>query len=175
MGFPNIKRRRAGKIAKASGSRFENIVLTQCHFHKVGCIQIPTGSRVARGRDGMLFPLMIKTPCDFVLMFQGKAAFVDAKCTANATFTHSMLKDHQIHELSKMKEHGAAAGYLVWFERDVNGPVCFFDVEILKSLKPRESVRAEDGLFVGKAYDLDPKLIFSTIKSTAPKELTSAS
>lgn len=162
----NFKRRIGGRIAKASGAQFENIIKAQCHFHKIACIQIPSGMRVIKGAQGKIIPVPTQTPFDFVLGFEGKALFIDAKSTEKNTFSFSQLVDHQMHFLNEMKRSGNMAGYLICFNRTDIPKAAYFDIDQLRNIKQRESVCLEDGVQVGALYEIDLRKIFGTINES---------
>lgn len=139
-------KRISGHKAKGYGDLFENMIRSQCNRESIVCVRIPSGAKMIKMR-GVLVPLPVRSPFDFVIAQGGKCCFIDAKTIESGNFSHSMITGHQLEALLSLHNQGLSAGYLIWY-RD-KGRVCFFNAGDLKALKPRESLTADDGIFVG--------------------------
>lgn len=160
----NLNKSNGGRVAKASGSRFENMLKNEALHRGIACTQIPTGIRVIRGPGGKLISVPIRTDYDFVFGYKGNALFVDAKSLDQSTFPYSLITKHQIEALTNMKRVGLLAGLVICFDRSKQAKVAYFDVDIINNLKPRESLRLEQGLFLGPLNNIDLTKIFDTLK-----------
>ena len=133
------------------GKSFEVDVLKSAVEHRLVYIRIPTGCRIiGRNAKGKPITAMVKTPFDDVLAGDQACAFVDAKDIGDNAFQYSQITQHQVTELLKLERKGHRAGYVVNF-KNLN-TVRFFSASQLASLRPRESLKPDDGLDLGTSY-----------------------
>ena len=156
-GNPTFKQRVGGMRAKKAGEGFENFLEAMARRFGVYCERIPDGCKQIRNRGGKLQLVRTTTPFDFVLCWNGRSAFIDAKTVEGKTFPHSKIVDHQLKSLTKVGEH-CPSGYVVWFrEPDV---IALFTPQQLAELQKRDSLKPEDGLALGRSHMFDLRLIF---------------
>jgi penicillin-binding protein-related factor A (putative recombinase) len=147
----SVKRIMAGKKAKIAGDNFESLFENQCLVQSISVVAIPNScKRVSRFKL-----IQIKSPFDFVLCYKKRAAFIDTKSTKQKTFSHSMIDQHQVRELSKLSP-GGVSGYII----ALLDKVYFVDVSILKETKPGSSVDFTRALYLGTRLGFDCRLIF---------------
>ncbi len=135
-----------GRLAKAQGQGFENLVLGNADKCGYYAIQIPTGCKVLAANKLIRVP----TPFDFVLASpRGQVLFFDAKTLAKGRFRTSAKFGHQVDHLRNLAMIGHHAGFLVWF-RDVNA-VRWYNglLDFSKSLGP------EEGIDLGTGHEID--------------------
>lgn len=158
MGAKNLSRIKSGNKAKGFGDLFEAMLKTACNRFGVGCVRIPDGCVMRRGKGGAIIPIRVQTPFDYVIALDGRAAFIDCKTVESGNFTHSMIKAHQIASLSELESKKNVAGYVVWF-RDVD-KIMFFSAKELKAVKPKESIDLNAGIFLGSRSTFAPHRVF---------------
>ena len=71
----------------------------------------------------------------------------DAKTVAGQTFAKSACDPHQLANLKVCSTHTVDAGYLIWY-RDQDH-VVWHKIDRLCALQPRQSLRAQDGIYLG--------------------------
>jgi penicillin-binding protein-related factor A (putative recombinase) len=156
----SLKKSIGGKIAKVSGERFERLISSVAAHERIACVQIPAGSRTVRGPGGQLVNIGQRSPFDFILAYQGLAAFFDTKSTEACTFGASMIKNHQLYALQKLEDQGMVAGYLILFDRQNAGFVRWVPAHVLASKRKGESVSVKDGWGLGTQFSLSLRPIF---------------
>lgn len=145
MSSKNLRKVAGGHRARNFGQSFED------HFKKTVeqnggiCVKIPSGGRVVGTGHKKIFVKM-KSPFDFVVAKDGLACVLDCKTLEADTFPFSAIKRHQLKSLYECSRH-IPSGYVVWFR--VSDQVCFFPSELLLALKPRQSLRPQDGFLLG--------------------------
>jgi hypothetical protein len=150
-------RQRAGKLAKDAGTTFEMLFEAHCNRHQIGFVKIPDGCRRVRTSWGVkLVP--VRTPFDFVICKQGMAAALDCKTINKTRFSYTALDLHQLEALAKISAH-IVSGYIIWYRE--SDRVCFYTIEELRALKIKTSLKDSEGLYLGRAEDLDPSLILN--------------
>lgn len=152
----SLRNKLGGKIAKANGARFEQFFLNAARHQNVSILQIPSGMRIVKSK-GRLIPIAQQTPCDFILAYKGSIALVDTKSVDGSTFAYSAIKSHQLGAMALMARNGCYGGYVINF----NGMVYFFDLLQLGRLKPRESLKPEAGVSLGRVTDMILTPIFN--------------
>lgn len=125
------------------GTQFENILELQCKIQSTLFIKIPLGCR----RIGQNKIIPVKTPFDYVLIYEGQSVFLDCKSCDTNTFTYSQITRHQIDYLKKVWDHKCRSGYLVNF-RKLNY-IIFFDADKLSKLGPGDGLKPQDGQYLG--------------------------
>lgn len=148
---------KAGKKAKDAGNYFESIFEFNCENQKISYVKIPTGSKIVRSR-GRIIPVNIKTPFDYVIGKNGKAAFLDCKTIESGNFSYSMIVPHQLESLVKFENEGFKSGYLIFY-RDVN-KVVFFNSSQLSKLSKRQSIDINSGMIIGDNLIIDVSELF---------------
>jgi len=140
MKYANRKR---GKLAKSRGDIFETEINLSCYINGASPIQIPSGCKWRKTPTGVR-AVPEKTPFDFVIALHGKCAFFDAKSTDAVGFGFSLIKPHQVAKLLELERQGFNSGYLIKFTK-FDSQIAFFTSSQLIKLKPRESLKLEDG------------------------------
>lgn len=144
-------RQQAGRLAKASGDLFERVFESVCRIQGVVCERIPNGMRmIGRGKV-----IRLRSPFDYVLCYMGRAAFIDLKSISEGNFTYSKITRHQVDSLKRLSP-GGVSGYIIALANEVY----FFDVSFLEALKPKESLDAAQGIYLGKRSLFDVRRIF---------------
>ena len=70
-----------------------------------------------------------------------------------------MITEHQKLDLLKIEQTNNIAGYLVFFESC--NKVVFFSATKLNEIKPKESLKPENGVYVGTQVAIDLMLLFN--------------
>ena len=105
-----------------------------------------------------------KTPFDFILAYRGEWFFSTPKRQSRAvSCTLKSRLTNWIRSLLWMPGH--RAGYLIWFRE--TDQISFVKASALKALKPRCSLKAEDGLIIGSRIDFDMRTIINAIRPKA--------
>lgn len=158
-----------GAKAKREGSQFESLVERSAFHQAILPVRMPLGCRRV-GRNKLF---QIKTPFDFVLVYNGVSIFLDCKSYDSDRISHSQLTEHQITSLHDLEEHGVFAGYLVWF-REVN-TVGFATASQLVSLEPGKSLSCLSCLSLGTIEHFNLLFLFeywrNACKTNSPKAL----
>lgn len=143
----------SGKIARANGEFFERLVMF--HARRLGfhIEKIPSGARWI----GPNRVMPVKTPFDFIAAKNKKTIIFDAKCINKDSFSKSEIKLHQAMSLMRFESIGIVAGYLIYFV-PVNR-VCFYFASELLNLKSRQSLKSDNGIFLGGNDDFDLSLV----------------
>ncbi len=143
-----------GLKAKKNGDYFENIFMFFANRSGFNFIKIPNGCKVLD--KGKLVP--VKSPFDFILCNSVYTIFVDTKTTKQNVFSFSAINQNQVLNLLKVKNENNYSGYII----DLNGEVVFFCVSKLKTIKPGESIKKEDGVYLGSIKEFDLRRIYGT-------------
>lgn len=144
-------RRIAGKRAKIAGDMFEKQFERICEIQGVQCIRIPNGCRTL-GPNKLV---RCRTPFDFVLCYNQRAAFVDLKSIEDGNLTHSKITPHQVESLKRLSP-GGVSGYIV----NLSGEVYFVDVSILLETKRGQSVDMSYAKHLGHRSVFDIRRVF---------------
>jgi len=157
--MPTTNRRRSGILAKQNGSSFENMFKTRCTYLKVACTRIPDSCR--RVGSGPRDLQQVKSPFDFIISFQGRAAIIDTKTTAEASFKRVLITEHQVEELVQHEKQGVSSGYVVHL-RKVSRVVFISAATLIKATKNPESLTLDDDgvIDLGSLFDFDVRKIF---------------
>lgn len=148
-----------GKLAKDAGKTFEKILELRCHQFGLGFKKIPDGCyRANFGGKVKLIPM--KTPFDFIICKDGKAATLDCKTINSDRFAFSQIDESQLKHLSDMGEH-LASGYLIWFR--ATDHVVFFSHKKLMQLTPGNSLTECDGFSLGLVDFFNPEHILDMV------------
>lgn len=144
-------RRIAGKRAKYAGDNFESQFENLCAIQGISVVGIPNCcKRVARHKL-----IQIKAPFDYCLCYKQRSAHIDTKSTLSDSFSHSMIKQHQVEELKKLSP-GGPAGYVI----ATPSGVYFVDVSILDQTKPGTSIDFSMCRYLGDRLAFDCRRIF---------------
>jgi len=139
-------RKSVGLKAKRSGDAFEREIMMRCGLERVGCIRIPNGCKWISGTK----VVPVKSPFDFIMVYEGKIAFIDTKVRGADRLSFSDLEPHQLRALRLATDTTEAiGGYLC----KLSGVMCFFSIEQLCNLERHESLRIEDGLAISNMRD----------------------
>jgi hypothetical protein len=145
----------SGAKAKQEGDAFQDFFFSACHAAGIYAIRFPDGARKVRGPGGKLRMIPVETPFDFILIGDGKSAYVDTKSISAERISYSLLKAHQVDVLKDIQDRNLKAGYVVHFKK--TNDVYFFAANILQSLNARQSLSPEDGQFMGNLFRLSLK------------------
>lgn len=143
-GMISRSRQKAGLKAKRQGcgfeKQFELLVLQAGAFP----LNFPQGMRIVKNKFGQNVPLMLQTPCDYVLLQNGKTMLVDCKHVEKGkTFSYSRITQHQLNAFANAKRFGVPGGYVIKFAE--YNEIKYFTFEQLDKLKPRESLNMLSG------------------------------
>ena len=135
--------------AKKHGDYFENLLMFFSHRSGFKFIKIPNGCKYLP--NGRIVP--IKSPFDFILSSDSMTLFIDAKSVEGESFSFSQINQDQVRCLDMVKNKNNKAGYII----DLNKEVIFADIDLLKSIKPGQSIKKEDGVYLGttKEFSLE--------------------
>jgi hypothetical protein len=136
----------SGLKAKRNGDYFENIISFFAIRQGLEVIKIPSSCK----NMGIRL-IAIKSPFDFILIGNFKTIFCDAKSTTKETFCYSQIDQSQIRYLSMTINNINHAGYIINF----NGEVGFAPVGLLKSIKPKGSIKFRDCLDLGTLKEIN--------------------
>lgn len=143
-----------GISGKRQGNQFEELFERSARRQCFGVLKIPDGCR----RVGLNKIIPVKTPCDFILMFQGQSIFIDTKTQgAGQTFPTANINLDQVMAMRGMVDHGALGGYVCWF-RDIN-QVVYYSCKLLH--EAQEGLFYKDGVILGPIEQIDLKRILS--------------
>lgn len=146
-----------GRKAKTSGDEFENLIQSVGAIKKIKVIKIPSGARYVKTKTGLALA-KARSPFDFILLKNGKAAFIDAKSINAERFPKSLITHHQALTLKDCELQGFPSGYLIYF-RPLNR-VVFFASQTLLTLPAGKSLTTADGLLIGSIYEMDLEKLF---------------
>jgi penicillin-binding protein-related factor A (putative recombinase) len=94
-----------------------------------------------------------------ILVYRGKAVFIDCKSVEDRAFTYSMLKSHQIDPMqTQIIDKGGMAGYLISF--NATDQVYFFTATALLQVRPKEALSLESGILIGPRRAMDLTKLF---------------
>jgi len=108
--------------------------------------------------------IQVKSPFDWVLSYQGKAAVIDTKSTANASFSNSGIDGHQVGHMLAHAVHNTIGGYVVWLR--LENQVVFIPATKLATLYGvRGSIGWRDAHCVplGPCGNMDVRKIFEPL------------
>jgi hypothetical protein len=142
----NTTRQKAGLTAKRAGESFEQEFERMATLNNFSVIRIPDGCRQVRDRSGRMKLLRVRTPFDYLISKRGFHVCVDCKSTDGSTFPYSAITHHQIQTLQRISKD-TLSGYVVLFKE--LRKVVFFPSSRLWNLKPKTSLRPEDGIDLG--------------------------
>jgi penicillin-binding protein-related factor A (putative recombinase) len=145
-----MKKRLAGKLAQSRGKSFETLFQETCKIQGIAVTPIPNGCRNVGRRI-----VRVKSPFDWVLGYNKRAAFIDTKTSGDKNFNHSKIKPHQLKALQNLSSSGVA-GYVL----KINGKIYFVDVSILAETKKGESVKLDYAVLLGSDFSFDARKIF---------------
>lgn len=151
------RRRLAGEKAQAWGGTFEDLFDQMCKRHGIVATRFPDGCRDV-GHNKLI---RVKTPCDWIVSYDGRTALIDTKTSAEMTFPHSKIKAHQILEMKRHEDAGARAGYVIWLRK--SNCICFVPSGELERLAKRiGSIQFGQGhvQLLGTPSYFDVRLIF---------------
>jgi hypothetical protein len=150
----SFSRIRGGMRAKREGDAFQNFFFSSCHYAGIYAVRFPDGAKRTM-RGGRPHLIQVQTPFDFILIGHGNSAYVDTKSISDDVVTYSFLTQHQVGVLFDIENRGLKAGYVVHFK--LTNQVYFFKASLLRALKPRQSLKPEDGEHLGHLYKLNLK------------------
>lgn len=143
---------------RSQGALFEQMLQWKANIQNVMFIKIPDGCKRVPSASKIPRLIPVTTPFDFIFIYEGKSIFLDAKTFDKTSITYSMLTNHQVITLNKIRHYGAQAGYIV-FHRDID-EIRFYDAEKLYRLRPRESLTIGDGIKIGTSESFNLTLLF---------------
>lgn len=157
----NLNRHYGGRRAKISGDEFQTFLENHSN-QKIVVQRIPNGAEVKRCGK-FLKTILVKSPYDFVIFSNGKTVACDAKSIQANTFPKSAIDNDQMMNLLKCENHVHRSGYLIYFRTE--NRICFFSATSLLDLKHRDSLKSNEGLFLGTRFTLDLGILFDERKS----------
>lgn len=145
---------RGGHKPQAEGKAFESTFETVCQVKGLKAIKVPEAGRwIGRGAFKPIPGL-----CDFIIIKDGLAAFVDTKTTADGVFKASAINKDQLEHLIGVGDQ-CPAGYVVYFRQF--DKVIFFSWKVLMLTAANTSLKPDRGILLGGLMNFDPKQIFS--------------
>lgn len=140
--------------SKKVGNAFENIL--ERHAINIGAklTKMPNGCKWVMKRA-----IPVKTEFDFILAYQGSVLIFDAKTLKVGGFSHSTITPHQMNALHEFECQGIHAGYVIWYRG--SDQVSFVKASTLRALRPRCSLKPDDGLLLGSVRDFDLRTILN--------------
>lgn len=156
-----MQNQKRGLIAKKSGDGFEAFIKAACYTRGWGMIEIPSGCEWVSAHKAR----PVKTPFDFVLVKQGICVFGDAKTSLANSFSYSMVDPNQKKWLAYTESFGHISGYLVNF-RTLEQTV-FFSAKQLSSLRPRQSLKPDNGLLLGDNNGIHLDRFYELLQKTS--------
>jgi penicillin-binding protein-related factor A (putative recombinase) len=156
-----------GIKSQTFGSLFEGIFARRARSVRgLALTKFPQGARIV-GKNKIV---KIKTPCDWILTFNGVTALIDTKTTDATSFPFSKIKPHQVDEMLKHYIAGSVSGYVIWYRK--TDDVIFVPSHILKSLiyikgtikivKGSLKLDHKSVILLGKSGTFRPELIHSS-------------
>lgn len=152
-----------GFKAKQAGDYFESLFSFFAIKAKATVIKLPDGCKRVF-YNGKIKLLPMQTPFDYILAKNGKTIFLDCKTIEDSNFSFSKLTTHQVDSLFSLEKKEVLSGYLIYY-RKVN-KIIFYKASVLKKLKPRESLKEQDGLVLGNNQSIDLDLLFTATPET---------
>ena len=147
-----------GALSKKIGNGFENLFEAESIRSGIKTVRVPDGCRRIPHPGGVrLIP--VKSPFDFILSYNGRAAFVDTKSIGAKYFSHNKITEHQMQALLCLERDGHVAGYVVNFDHWKQ--VVFFPASRLNLTDPNNSMRVEDGVPLGSVFQLRLRNLFA--------------
>lgn len=142
--------------SKVIGNIFEQLFFRSAATQGIGILRIPDGCKRIPSKMGVKM-IPVKTPCDYVVMHEGKCLLVDTKTQGGGqTFPKANINTNQVMSMNYMANHGALGGYICWF-REIDR-VIFYPSELLRLAE--SGLHWEDGLYLGPIEEINIKLIF---------------
>jgi penicillin-binding protein-related factor A (putative recombinase) len=145
---------RGGNRPRAEGKGFEGIFETVCQLQGLKVIKVPEAGRwIGRGAFKPI-PGM----CDFIIIDNGRVAFVDTKSIDQEVFPASLISPNQLEHLTSVGDV-CPAGYVVCF-RPIQR-VVYFPWNVLLATPARTSLSPADGIDLGQLSFFSVKKIFA--------------
>lgn len=145
---------RGGMVPQQLGKGFEHTFSLMARTCGLKVIRVPEAGRwIGRGSFKPISGL-----CDFILIKNGLAAFIDTKTTAGDSFSASSVNPDQLEHLVGVGDM-CPAGYVVFFRK--TDQVVFYSWSDLMILTPDSSLKPQHGKLLGSIMKFDPTEIFS--------------
>jgi len=116
---------------------------------------MPDGCKVV-GKNRLI---RVKTPFDYILIYQGMSVYLDCKSFDSDRITNSQITEHQLESLLRIEESGGIAGYLIYF-RPAHA-ICFCRATDLAKIKPGSSLPGFSMVILGSIEDFTLGRLFS--------------
>ena len=141
-----LANRQRGLKSKRHGQGFEESFVKLARQQSVGVTEIKQGCRPLRRVRGAIFQaLLLKSPFDLCLHFDGRTAFIDLKTRETKSLCYSSIDQEQVRSL-RVAAQGGIAGYVVRLPEGI----VFFPIDLLESVKPGSSLSLEHGWILGR-------------------------
>lgn len=147
----SVKNTIRGLKAKRQGEDWENYFKNTIEENsKISIYKMPSlGAKYIGPNQCKTSPII----SDFIIGYKGQTALIDIKSREGKTFPFSDIheKPHQLPDLIKFFQNGNGcnnAGFVVFFI--TLKQIIFYDVFKLDKIKPRESLKPEDGWYLGE-------------------------
>lgn len=142
-----------GNRQRLEGLSWEEYAVLKAHQQGILTLSMGLRCRIVGFRNGRPNLVLEKSHFDFVFVDQwGTVVFLDCKSFDSDRITYSQLTRHQIETLEALEHHKARSGYLIHF-RKIDA-IVFFDASKLRGIKPRESLLADQGQYLGTWQDV---------------------
>lgn len=145
-------RGRVGNKNRIQGQQFEMIAVSQARANGFLAIKMPLGAKRVPSQVGSKL-IQVKTYFDYIFIKDGKSIFVDFKSFDNDHIPYSYLTQHQVDVLSDIDKTTVRAGYICYL-RPLQ-EAFFFSGTLLAKLETRTSLKAKDGLLLGRYDNID--------------------
>lgn len=148
-----------GRRAKAVGDQWQGVLERRAIREEILMLRIPDGCRQI-GKDKLI---RTRSPLDYVMFKEGRTVCFDAKTINSDVITYSNLHSsestkHQLQTCLHISTKGVRAGLIIWFR--LSNYVSFIDAQLLNVIQPREGIKYDAGLILGKWEDFKLSPLF---------------
>lgn len=146
------------------GKGFEHIFEITARLNGILPLNMPLAAR----RIGLKRLIQVKSPFDYVIMKNGRSAFIDCKTFNSVNITYSQLTTHQVEILARIQETNQVAGYVCWMRR--SNMVYFIPGKTLAMLNPGQSLDLKNEKCLGSIEKMDLNALFDyPLTTTLPE------
>jgi len=150
----------AGRRAQNNGAVFETLFQGACLRRGIATTRIPDGCKQLATRR----IIRVRTPFDWALSYNGKAALIDTKTLDEAAFPNGAVDPNQAHTLLTHLLKGTIAGYVVNLRKT---DTCMYipASNLCNALKGRGSIKVNDPgvVLLGTLQTMDMTRLFTSV------------
>ncbi len=150
---------RAGQKRYYNGKNFELFFDGHCRMHGWNIMGAGQSSGFSKGkmfRKKSLMDRIVTGQINGVPI----AGFFDLKSHGQKSFSHSLIKRHQVDTMLGPYEMGHSAGYIIWFR--LVDKVVFINARELANLRSGQSFGPDSGLILGGIDNFKLEKVFLT-------------